>query len=132
MPAIICIIWEGKVAQATACSYRKEITTSLTCQSSNILYLIECTKCRQQYLGETGGSLQERFSEHKSYVNNNQLNQATEAHFNLPGHSVIDMAVMAIMKIHDRGAPYKKELEKEEIAKFKFFRHGINRNAGGV
>ena len=90
---------EGRVAVSTASSYRREITSSLTCQSRNILYLIECTKCRLQYLGETDRSLQERFSDHKGYVNNNKLNQATGAHFNLPGHSVSDMAVMAILKI---------------------------------
>ena len=89
-------------------------------------------RCRQQYLGETDRTLQERFSEHKGYVNTKKLNQATGAHFNLPGHSVSDMAVMAILKVHDRGAPYRKELEKEEIANFKSFQYGINRNAGGV
>ena len=74
----------------------------------------------------------ERFSEHKGYVNNNKLNQATGAHFNLPGHSISDMSIMAIQKVYNRGAPYRKELEKEEISKFRSFRHGINKNAGGV
>ena len=61
-----------------------------------------------------------------------RLNQATGAHFNLPGHSVSDMRVMAIEKIHERGSSYRKELEKEEIARFKAFRQGINRSAGGT
>ena len=123
---------EGKVATSRASTYRKEIETSLNCQSRNLLYLIECRKCGLQYVGETDRSVQERFSEHKGYVNNNKLNQATGAHFNLPGHSISDMSIMAIQKVYNRGAHYRKELEKEEISKFRSFHHGINKNAGGV
>ena len=46
------------------------------------------------------------------------LGQATGHHFNLPEHSVTDMRVMAIMEI------YRKEMEKEFIAKFNTFRRG--------
>ena len=124
---------EGKVAVSTApnCKYRKEITSHLCCQSRNILYLIECNKCRLQYIGETDRSLKERFSEHKGYVTNKILKQATGAHFNLPGHSVDNMMVMAIQKIFTRGTPYRKEHEKEEISNFRSYHHGINRSAGG-
>ena len=122
---------EGMVAQATASTYRKEIETSLNCQSRNILYLIECKKCCLQYVGETDRSLQDRFSDQKGYVNNTRLNQATGEHFNRPGHSISDMSVMAIQKVFDRGAPYRKELGKEKISNFRGFRHGINKNACG-
>jgi hypothetical protein len=123
---------EEKLAKATANCFKMDIQSGLDCQSRNILYLIECEKCRQQYLGETDRSLQERFSDHKGYVNNHKLTQATGHHFNLPGHSVSDMRVMAIVKIYERGAAYRKEMEKEFIGKFNSFRRGINRSAGGV
>ena len=100
-------------------------------QEGNILYIIECNRCRLQFIGETGHALKERFSKHKGYVINKKLNQATGAHFNLPGHSVDNMMVMAIQKIFTRGTPYRKEHEKEEISNFRSYHHGINRSAGG-
>ena len=48
---------EGKIAISTNARYRKEITSHLSCQSRNILYIIECDKCRLQYIGETDRSL---------------------------------------------------------------------------
>ena len=122
---------EGRTAIATNSKFKKEITSHLTCKSRNVIYLIECSKCNQQYIGETDRTLHERFSEHKSYVNSKKLNQATGSQFNLPGHSVSDMNIMAIQKIHQRGTPYRKEYEKEEIANFNSYHKGINRSAGG-
>ena len=122
---------EGNTAKATASSYRLEIQSNLTCQSCNIIYLIECKKCYAQYVGETERTLQDRFAEHQGYVNRNIQSQATGAHFNLPGHSVTDMSVMAIIKIHDRHGPYRKEMERDTISKFNTFHIGINKNSGG-
>ena len=72
-------------------------------RSSSIIYLIEYSKCNLQYIGETDRALQDRFNEHKGYVRTRKFNQTTGAHFNLPGHSVSDMVVMAIENIKNRG-----------------------------
>ena len=93
--------------------------------------MIEYNKCRLQYIGKTDRSLKERISEHKGYVTRKQLHQAIGAHFNLPGHTVDNMSVMAIQKIHTRGMHYRKELEKEEIANFNKYHKGINKSSGG-
>ena len=31
-----------------------KVQTSATCKTSNLVYLIECSRCRKQYVGETG------------------------------------------------------------------------------
>ena len=116
--------------------YRKEITSHLTCQSSNVVYIITCTKCNLQYVGETDRTLKERFSEHKGYVRTKKVSQTTGAHFNLPGHSIDDMRIMAIEKIfdrgpHNRGPQYRKEMEKENIANFNTYHRGLNKTPGG-
>ena len=58
------------------------------------IYCITCLHCNIQYIGETGNSLATRFVQHKGYVRNRMLEQATGAHFNLRGHCVSDMSVV--------------------------------------
>ena len=56
--------------------------------------MIECQKCKKQYIGETKRTLRERFTELKQATNNPSHANATEAvptHFNLPDHSIKDM-----------------------------------------
>ena len=122
---------EGRIVTAKDSQYRKEITAHLSCQSRNIIYIIMCTKCKVQYIGETDRTLRDRISEHKGYVRTKKLNQATGAQFNQPGHSVTDMSVMAIEKIFDRGTPFRKEMEKEYISNFNTFHNGLNKTPGG-
>ena len=40
-------------------------TTTLNCSSTNCIYLITCTKCKLQYVGETVQTLRNRFSTHR-------------------------------------------------------------------
>jgi len=61
--------------------------------------MIECKKCKKQYIGETKRTLCERFSEHRQAMNNPlQANTvaAVPYHFNLPGHSVTDMGLIPL------------------------------------
>ena len=124
-------ILETKVATATNSRYKLDIVSHLTCQSNNVIYVISCNKCNVQYVGETDRSLKDRFNEHKGYVRTKKLNMTTGAHFNLPGHSVSDMSVMAIHKIYNKDTPYRKELEKEMISNFNTFHRGLNKTPGG-
>ena len=71
-----------------------------------------------QYIGESERSLQHRFSEHKGYATNKHLTKATGAHFNLPGHSVSDMKVTILEKVHSMDPLVRKEREELFIRKF--------------
>ena len=42
----------------------------LDCTTYNLIYLIECTKCHIQYIGETSQPLSGPFSDHKSRIRN--------------------------------------------------------------
>ena len=44
------------------------ITDEMSCNSINTIYLITCTKCKFQYVGETGRTLRERFNNHRSDI----------------------------------------------------------------
>ena len=53
-------------------SYHSEqvfpITKKLSCQSVNLIYLMECNTCKQSYVGYTTSNLPKRFSNHKSHI----------------------------------------------------------------
>ena len=122
---------EGKIIQATATNFKKDISTSGDCSSSNIIYLLGCRKCPQQYIGETERTLKERFSEHKGYVNTNNQSKATGVHFNTKGHSVADMEITVLEKIFSQDPMFRKQREKFYIQKFNTRYKGLNRMNGG-
>ena len=57
------------------------------CKSKNVVYLITCTKCNKQYIGETGQPLHKRINGHRSDWKHRRFQRAPVAeHFTLPGH----------------------------------------------
>jgi hypothetical protein len=130
--------------QCHACPYIKEskeintvtfkwtINKPVNCEDSNVIYMIECMKdnCRQKYIGETKRKFKVRLSEHKGYINNRNLHEATGAHFNLPGHSIHDMNATILQKLTNKNSKYRKQREKYLIRKFNTFYSGINRSHG--
>ena len=124
----------------TACPFIKQgITTNKTqtwninkhldCQSFNIIYLIECQKdrCQNRYIGETGRHFKFRLDEHRGYVNNQVLSQATGAHFNLPGHSLADLKATILEQVKYNDEEYSKERESYHIRIFNTYYNGLNR-----
>ena len=99
------------------------------CESKNIIYLIECNKtnCGQRYIGETERPLKKRLAEHKGYVNNNIISQATGAHFNGRGHTSDNITITIVEKVKKEDTSYRKERETFHIRKFNTFYDGINR-----
>ena len=108
-----------------------DTNTSVSCTTSNVVYLIGCKKCTQQYIEETDRSIKERFLEHKSYVTSRLLSKATGRHFNEPGHSVSDMTLTVLEKIFNLNPLYRKQREKMWINRFNTKYKGLNRINGG-
>ena len=80
-----------------------------------------------QYVGESERSLQDRFSEHRGYVTHQNLTKATGYHFNLPGHSVSDMRVTILEKIHSSDPLVRKEREELFIRQLNTKYKGLNK-----
>jgi len=59
-------------AEFTSSTFRSshKVTGNITCKTKNIIYLITCTKCNIQYVGETGRCLSERLTDHRSNIKN--------------------------------------------------------------
>ena len=124
----ICpFVQPGKTVKSTATKFSVEINTEVNCQTRNIVYCITCQKCRVQYVGESDRTLQTRFSEHRSYVTNQKLYQATGNHFNSPGHNVADIKVTILEKIHSRDELVRLEREDMFIKNMNTKYRGLNK-----
>ena len=88
---------------------------------------MECDVCREQYIGETERTLQERFSDHKGYVANQHLSKATGQHFNNKGHKIHNMKVTIIEKVRSQDPQFRKARESMYIEKFNTKYKGMNR-----
>ena len=88
---------------------------------------MECEVCKEQYIGETERTLQERFSDHKGYVANQHLSKATGQHFNKKGHKIHNMKVTIIEKVRSQDPHFRKARESMYIEKFNTKYKGMNR-----
>ena len=117
----------GKLVKASATDFKTEVNAPVNCDTKNIIYLISCQHCSQQYVGETFRTANDRFGNHRGYVNRKEIKKATGHHFNLPGHSISDMKFQIIEQIHNKDPFFRKEREKMYIKKFNSKHRGLNR-----
>ena len=108
-----------------------KIMKRVTCESYNIIYILDCEKCGKKYIGSTIRQLKHRVSEHKGYILNQVTSRATGAHWNLPGHSLANLKVTVLEQSRSRDEEYIREREKYFIRKFDTFNDGINREWWG-
>ena len=132
----------NKCGKCVICSFVKEgkdivipnkpkwsINKRVDCNSSNIVYLIECNidTCKERYIGETERRLKDRLADHRAYVTSKVVTQPTGAHFNLPGHSVANLTVTILEKVKNKCAIYRKERERFYIQKLNTLHEGMNK-----
>ena len=61
-----------------------------------LLYLLSCTNCRKQYIGETGKAVYKIFEEHQDSSEDPETKCPVGVHFQLPGHSKKDMELIPL------------------------------------
>ena len=93
--------------------YKVKATTN--CKTSNVVYVIECNCCRKQYMGETENALHVQMNGHQSDINHRSLEKPVAQHFNSNGHSLEDLSVFKIEKIHREAATFSKAKERHWI-----------------
>ena len=111
---------------------KKEIWTLdriFTCQSFKPMYMLEfpIERCKQQYIGMTGGQLTFCLDEHGGYIIIQVTNRATGAPWNLPRHSLADLKVTILEQTNTKDEEYRKERDKYFIRRFDTFNREINR-----
>ena len=88
----------------------------LTCSSENIIYLITCSRCSIQYVGETKQKLSIRMNNHRTAIRG-QKNTILTEHFREEGGCCINHCIVQpIEKIDDSGSnkdQKRRRLERE-------------------
>ena len=81
----------------------RTIKSNLTCDTKNLIYMIQCNRCNLQYIGETKRRLKDRFNEHRRTIDNPKTKSkpttAAEHFFSSPNHTANDMQLIPIEKI---------------------------------
>ena len=74
--------------KSTVCNKNFSILTNsdLSCKSNNIVYLITCSVCKIQYVGETGRNFDIRMSEHIKFIERKSKNMRIYQHFTNDEH----------------------------------------------
>lgn len=104
------------------------------CRSSNVVYIVHCTQCHMQYVGETGGELRQRFRGHLQLIKEGKgaLGEHFRACRTWPLERQPPMVVVALQGGFWLSAT-RKAAEKRWIEKLGTLSpRGLNRNKGTV
>ena len=110
----------------------RQIKSHITCNTKNLIYMIQCNRCHLQYIGETKRRLKDRFNEHRRSVDktNIQSKPTTVAeHFlSHPNHYHTDMQLIPLEIIHSSRDSIRKARESFLIDLGRTLEpHGMNR-----
>ena len=86
------------------------INTHYTCTTPKVIYLITCTICHKQYVGQTGQNLRLRFRHHRNHMHSH-TGRPIYRHFNLHGFTNITIQVI--------------EQELDDLTRYERERHWI-------
>ena len=110
-------------SKATGETYK--IQGSHNCRSTYIIYLIECSKCKCQYVGQTSNTLHSRLTSHVSDIRRKKYT-SVGTHFNLPEHNIQHLRATAIASSY-RDSNSRMRHEEAWIRLLKsWYPHGLN------
>ena len=137
--------------------YTHPITTPITCETENVVYLWICKKCKYNceihaskrnaqafrtainvrnnqrgtnYIGCTKKKFKVRMSAHRDYPKNGRVEEPSGEHFRLPGHAVSDLFGLAIEHVKSNDPFVLKARESYLIKKFDSYKNGLNKDSG--
>lgn len=119
---------ETSRATSTQSKFSVNIRGNLTCDSSNVIYLLECSVCNLQYIGQTETPFRIRFNNHRAHAKSTPSLPLSK-HLNLPGHSFEKLTVTLL----ETGFKSNREREQREsylIYRFNTIERGINEHPG--
>ena len=70
------------------------IRQHITCRTANVIYVITCVKCKQQYVGETSNCIRTRANQHRSDITTGNKNIPTVRHFKACGLQHFQLTVV--------------------------------------
>ncbi len=124
-PCGICpYVLESKELISKTTKEKFIMTGTFNCTSKGIIYLTTCSKCLQQYVGQTGRRLSDRIREHLNCICLQK--EATGLHYNKPGHTHSNLEI--IEKVSPNTPNYRQEREEMWIKRLSTKNpHGLNK-----
>ena len=122
-----------------------ENISSLNCNSTNVIYLITCRKCKMQYVGETAQLLRDRIRHHNSCINHPEKDNTCKVlseHFSKGFCKNATYTVNIIEKLQGTGRDEdgvidsaitrdRRKIETDWMLKLRsVFPHGLNDRVG--
>ena len=124
---VICpYIKEGSRFKSNFSDKSVVLTQHLTCEEKNCIYLIQCKKCKQQYIGECK-DFYFRMKQHLSHARCSRQDKAIGEHFSTNGHSLSDITLTCIEKLPRTDIRYRKTKESIHIEQWNLKYKGLNR-----
>ncbi len=117
-----------KQVQNIDSSFVFEIRGSYNCQTSNAVYLLQCTLCKMQYIGQTSTQFNYRFNNHKSHCTI-YPDLSISKHCAQEGHNLSQFSI-AILKAGFGSLADRLYFESYMIQRFKTKTRGLNEDYG--
>ena len=100
----------------------RPIKSNLTCDTKNLIYIIQCNRCNLRYIGEPKRRLKDRFNEHRRTMDNPNTKSrptatAAEHFLSSTNHTANDMQLVPIEKIFSDRDSIRKAREAFLIQK---------------
>ncbi len=106
---------------------------NIDCAGSNVIYCIHCTRCGEQYVGQTKRESRERFYEHFLAIRQNSRRHSVSRHFNSHDHQGLkDVKLYIVDFIHKHPEnkatlPLRLHIEKQWIHRLRTIApYGLN------
>jgi len=97
-----------------------KVTTSMSCETKNVIYVIRCCGCQKEYIGETGDFLRKRMTVHRQHINDkNERILFVSEHISECAMSLApSFSVFPLLKIHTDNVSLRREKERYFIRLF--------------
>ena len=120
--------FKAKTHESYHTKQKWNIQAPINCQTQNVIYRLTCKKCPDfVYIGETKRRFCDRIQEYREAIYQKKLNHPIGAHFNQPGHDVMDLTPLAIERVLPRkDTALRKRREKIWINNYQSTTFGSN------
>ena len=110
------VLEEGSVFYSKSTGERYTIRQNIDCRSKNVIYLVNCKKCRMQGVGKSE-DFKTRISNYISHIIQSKATCGIVKHFiEMEGHSIEHFGIMGI--VHIENPPGTKSALKKMLADF--------------
>ena len=103
------------------CSYRFKLKSPMSCESSNLVYVIICSGCGEEYIGETGDGttkLRDRVRVYRQHIKE-QKYQMLKVEGHIRQCASGDFKIFPLLQIKNENTTFRREMEKKFQDRFK-------------